>query len=78
MKDHGVASAHVFGSYARGEQTSSSDLDLLVDLEKGRGLLDLGGLQYDLSQRLGIDVDVGTKLNKHFVPYIKPDLVKIL
>lgn len=48
----------VFGSVARGEDTASSDVDLLVDLKKGVGLLDLIGLERDLSELLGVHVDV--------------------
>lgn len=78
LREHGVVSAQLFGSYARGEQTEASDLDLLVTMDTGRDLWDLGGLQYDLSEKIGKKVDVATKLNKHFEPYITPDLIKIL
>jgi uncharacterized protein len=71
LKEHGVVSASVFGSYARGEATPDSDLDILV-------AMDLGGLQYDLERRLNTKVDVATKLHPRFEPYITPDLVKIL
>ena len=40
----GVSNIRVFGSVARGEADSKSDIDLLVDLEPGRSLFDLGGL----------------------------------
>jgi len=48
----------VFGSVARGDDTARSDIDLLVDLEQGVGLLDLIGLERELSDLLGVDVDV--------------------
>ena len=51
----------VFGSVARGGVDEQSDIDFLVDLEPGRTLLDLGGLQYDLEQLLGYRVDVVTE-----------------
>lgn len=51
----------MFGSVARDEARSSSDLDLLVDLEPGRSLVDLGGLLMDLTELLGVDVDVVTE-----------------
>jgi len=78
LKKHGVVEASVFGSYARSEARSSSDLDLLVKLAPGRNLFDLGGLQYELDERLPGGADVMTKLNKHFEPYITPDLIKIM
>jgi predicted nucleotidyltransferase len=51
----------VFGSYARGEQTGSSDVDVVVDLGEGVGLLELAGLQQDLSDALGVKVDLVMK-----------------
>ncbi len=51
----------VFGSVARGEADSKSDIDLLVDLEPGRSLFDLGGLLMDLQDLLGHKVDVVTE-----------------
>lgn len=50
----------VFGSVARGDADAHSDVDLLVDLEPGRSLLDLGGLLMDLQGLLGVEVDVVT------------------
>lgn len=48
----------VFGSVARGEDVESSDIDLLVGLDEGVGLLDLIGLGRELTELLGVDVDV--------------------
>jgi predicted nucleotidyltransferase len=48
----------IFGSYVRGQQTEDSDLDVLVDLHDGVGLLELAGLQQDLSEALGLKVDL--------------------
>ncbi|MFZ4434669.1 MAG: helix-turn-helix domain-containing protein [Microthrixaceae bacterium] len=48
----------VFGSVARGDDTATSDVDLLVDLDEGVGLLDLIGLERELADLLGVDVDV--------------------
>lgn len=57
----GATNLRVFGSVARGEATPTSDLDLLVDLEPGRSLVDLGGLLMDLSEIVGVEVDVVTE-----------------
>lgn len=78
LKKHGVVSASVFGSYARGEARTDSDLDLLVELGRGKSYLDLGGLVYELENQYAIKADVTTKLNHHFEPYIRPELVTIL
>jgi predicted nucleotidyltransferase len=58
---YGARQVRVFGSVARGEVDEQSDIDFLVELEPGRTLLDLGGLQYDLEQLLGRRVDVVTE-----------------
>lgn len=50
----------VFGSVARGEDALGSDLDLLVDPLPGATLFDLGGLQVELEELLGVHVDVLT------------------
>ena len=57
----GAYNVRVFGSVARGEADSKSDIDILVDMEPGRNLFDLGGLLMDLEDLLGHDVDVVTE-----------------
>ena len=51
----------IFGSVARHEADSASDLDLLVEMEPERRLFDLGGLLMDLQELLGCRVDVVTE-----------------
>jgi len=58
---HGAYNVRVFGSVARGDADEQSDLDLLVDMEAGRSLFDLGGLLVDLEEQLGCSVDVVTE-----------------
>jgi predicted nucleotidyltransferase len=58
---YGVRDIRVFGSVARGESERESDVDFLVELEAGRSLLDLGGLQMELEELLGCKVDVVTE-----------------
>ena len=57
----GASNVRVFGFVARGEADSKSDIDLLVDMEPGRSLFDLGGLLMDLQELLGHNVDVVTE-----------------
>jgi uncharacterized protein len=54
----GARNLRIFGSVARGESDADSDIDFLVDLEPGRSLLDLGGLQRDLEKLLASRIDV--------------------
>lgn len=58
---YGAHNVRVFGSAARGDTYPDSDIDLLVNLEPGRSLLDLGGLLVDLQDLLGCRVDVVTE-----------------
>jgi predicted nucleotidyltransferase len=57
---YGARNVRIFGSVARGDAREDSDIDVLVDLESGRSLLDLGGLLMDLQNLLGCRVDVVT------------------
>ncbi len=50
----------MFGSVLRGEDRDGSDLDLLVDALPGATLFDLGGLQIELEELLGVPVDLLT------------------
>ena len=55
-----VSNPRVFGSVLKGADTEGSDLDLLVDPLPGTTLFDLGGLQDELEQLMGVHVDVLT------------------
>jgi predicted nucleotidyltransferase len=57
---YGAVNVRVFGSVARGEAGDLSDLDLLVDMDGGRSLMDLGGLLMELEAELNMHVDVTT------------------
>lgn len=54
LRRHGVIRAAVFGSVARGEDHGGSDLDLVVEFEDGRTLLDLSALRQDLKSTSGM------------------------
>ena len=68
-RSHGARNVRIFGSYSRGEQTASSDLDLLVTLDPHRSLLDLIAIRQDLQDELGIEIDVVT--DDSLSPYIR-------
>jgi uncharacterized protein len=55
---YGAHNVRVFGSIARGEVGPESDVDLVVEFELGRSLLDHGGLIMDLQDALGCRVDI--------------------
>ena len=58
---HGAHNIRVFGSVARGDADESSDIDLLVDFEPDRSLLDHAAFVLDLEELLGRKVDVVTE-----------------
>lgn len=63
--DHGATRVRVFGSMAHDDAGAESDVDLLVELEQGRTLLDLGALLMDLQDLLNRKVDVLTEAALH-------------
>ncbi len=64
---HGAHNLRVFGSVARGEESPDSDIDLLVDMEPGRSLLDLAGFNADLRDLLGRPVDIVTEASLYWL-----------
>jgi hypothetical protein len=65
-EQRGARNLRVFGSVARGEATHTSDLDLLVEWEPGRSLLDHVALKQDLEDLLGVSVDIGSERGLHW------------
>lgn len=55
---HGATNVRVFGSVARGEDRATSGIDILVDMQDDRSLLDLVGLKQDIDALVGRQVDV--------------------
>jgi len=60
-QEYPISELGIFGSYARGEQRSGSDLDVLVAFEQPVTLFDLVRLENDLTDELGVEVDLVTK-----------------
>lgn len=69
VQAHRACNARVFGSVARGEDTSDSDLDILVDPTPQTTLLDIGAMRHELRKLLGVPVDVLT-------PQALPDAIR--
>jgi predicted nucleotidyltransferase len=59
-QQHGARNVRVFGSFARGDERPTSDIDFLVEMDADRSLLDLVGLSQDLEALLQRRVDVLT------------------
>lgn len=73
-RKRGARSVRVFGSVARGEATAGSDLDLLVEWDPGRSLMDHAGLVEDLQELLGVKVHVGTEKSLHW--YVRDRILR--
>src|SRR6266542_4440532 len=73
-RQYGALNVRLFGSVARGDDDEASDIDLLVDMEPGRSLLDLGGFLTAVELKLGHRVDVVTE--KGLRPNIHDRIVK--
>lgn len=72
LKKNGIKHAGLFGSYARGEQKKSSDIDILVEFDGS--LLKLAGIEIELENKLKKKVDLLTYKGIH--PYLKERILK--
>lgn len=68
LKDFGAINISVFGSYANDEENEKSDIDLIVEFKNQLSLLKYVEIEQDLSDYLGIKVDLFTKSS--ISPYI--------
>ena len=80
LQQAGVIRSSIFGSYVRGDNNEDSDIDILVELPKGRSLLDLVRLQRELGNVLVKKVDLLTynSISPLLKDYILKDQVQIL
>ena len=74
VKARGATSLYLFGSTARGEAKTGSDLDMFIDYDprKKFSLVDLAGIKLYLEDTLGVDVDVTTRDSLH--PMLRKDI----
>jgi len=74
IRAHGARKVRVFGSFARGDHGTASDIDLLVQLPASASLLDLIGLKQDLEAGLGRKVDLLT--DDGLSPYLRDRILR--
>jgi len=74
LERYDVKRAAVFGSFVRGEQKEDSDIDILVEFEGKKSLLDLAGLKIELEEALQRKVDVLTYNSLH--PLLKDRILQ--
>ena len=68
LKNKGAKRIAVFGSYVRGEEKPGSDIDIIVEFSDRKSLLELVRIERELSEFLGIKVDLLTE--KSISPYL--------
>ncbi|MDQ3655172.1 MAG: nucleotidyltransferase domain-containing protein [Chloroflexota bacterium] len=77
LRAYGVTRAFLFGSVAAGTARPDSDLDLLVTFDRSRSLFKQMDLAEDLSRLCGRKVDLMTRIDPAFAPFILPTLVTL-
>jgi len=78
LKSKGATKVAVFGSYVRDEETPESDLDIIIDFKRPIGLIEFVGIEQDLSEKIGIKVDLGSELKPYLEPYIRDEIIYLL
>jgi predicted nucleotidyltransferase len=68
LEQRGAKKAAIFGSYVRGEERPGSDIDVIVEFSETKSLLELVRIERELSEALGIKVDLLTE--KSISPYL--------
>ena len=68
LKSKGARKIAIFGSYVRGEEKPESDIDIIVEFSERKSLLDLVGIEQELSDAVGMRVDLLTE--KSISPYL--------
>ena len=80
LKKHNINEVYLFGSYARGEANSDSDVDIYCESGDIRGFIDQGFLEEELEESLGKDVDViftSATLDDYFKKQLDIDKIRI-
>lgn len=68
LRERGAVKVAVFGSYVRGKNKPGSDIDVIVEFSGRKSLLDLVGIEQEVSESLGLKVDLLTE--KSISPYL--------
>lgn len=79
MNDNKVKKAYLFGSFARGDETKSSDIDIRIVEDEGLSLIDLSYINFELKNKLNREVDIVATggLDTRFLERIKSEEICI-
>jgi len=75
-KRYQIKEIKIFGSYAKGEQKESSDIDIIVDFEETPTFIEFIKIQEELERLLGVKVDLLTE--ESISPFIKPYIKEVV
>lgn len=80
LREAGVSHSFVFGSYARKESGKNSDIDLIVEFDRQKSLLDLIALKLKLEKKIGTKIDVLTSdsIHQNIRNLIRKEKIQIL
>ena len=75
LKKYGAKKVEIFGSYARGEAKPGSDIDIIVEFKERKSLLELVGIEQELEDSLGMNIDLLTEssINPYLMERIKKE-----
>jgi uncharacterized protein len=79
LRKQGAKQVAVFGSYARGEEKKSSDIDILVKFSKPKSLLEFVKIEQQLSEETGKKIDLLTEsaISPYLIDRIKKEMVRL-
>ena len=81
MDKHHITEVYIFGSYARGEATSKSDVDIYCNDGDMVSLLDMAGVYGELKDALQKEVDlvtIGSQMHDYFRRELEKDKIRII
>lgn len=77
LERHGGTNLRVYGSVARGEASQTSDVDMLVEMDPGRSLLDLAALHLELEEIVGYPVEISTDVKPRLRERVSAEAVAL-
>jgi len=80
LEKEGAETASIFGSFARGEETDKSDIDIIVKFKGVKSLLDLARIEREITEKIGIKADLQTEksMSPYIAKYIENDKLAII
>ena len=80
LEREGAEKASVFGSFARGEETDKSDIDIIVKFKTQKSLLDLARIERTITESIGIKADLQTEksISPHISKYIENEKMALI